>query len=111
STAHTLLWYRHHGPDVFRRLAERAELAELRIPGGRRATARATFDVAAVAAAAAEHEAELWERMIYLDRRVSRAVYEERAAALPAAVPRPGLWGYAAGELPRRVRAGRRGRR
>jgi len=108
STAHTLLWYRRHGPGVFRRLAH---LREPRIPGSRPATSRAAFDVGAVAESSAEREEELWEGMVYRDRQVSRAVYEERADALPLARPSPGEWRTAAGEPPWRVRPGHRGRR
>jgi len=92
STAHTLLWYAHHGPGVFRRLALATE--EPASPASR-ARARAArrkprFDVARVAEQSAAREAELWERMVNEERRVSRATYEARAAALPHAKPSPG---------------------
>jgi hypothetical protein len=92
STAHTLLWYARHGSDVFRRLA--ASPAG-RIPGARPRVARARFDVARVAEESAAREAELWERMVHEERRVSRGTYEARAAALPHATPVERKWRYA----------------
>jgi hypothetical protein len=94
STAHTLLWYAHHGKDVFRRLASPDEA---RVPGARPRTATARFDVQRVQEEGAAREGALWERMVRVERRVSRATYEARAAALPHATPSPGTWRYEAG--------------
>jgi hypothetical protein len=115
STAHTLLWYARHGKDVFRRLVP---ALDGRVPRARPRTAPARFDVARVETESGAREAALWERMVQRERRVSRAVYEERAAALPGATPAPASWSYSAGgELsrlqgpaskPRRPAAGRR---
>jgi hypothetical protein len=88
STAHTLLWYAHHGPDVFRRQAVAPEEPATRAAGAARRKPR--FDVARVAERSAALEAELWDRMVNEERRVSRATYEARAAALPHAKPSPG---------------------
>jgi len=100
STAHTLLWYAHHGKDVFRRLGLETEAG---VPGARPRVAAARFDVARVAEVSAAQEAALWEEMVTGERRVSRATYEARAAALPHAMPSPGSWTYAAGVAPAAV--------
>ena len=97
STAHTLLWYAHHGKDVFRRVRLSAES---RIPGARRRAAVARFDVADVGERSGASEAALWEQMVQGERRVSRAIYEARAAALPHAMPSPGRWSYSAAAVP-----------
>ena len=97
STAHTLLWYAHHGKDVFRRLGA----VDARIPGARPRVGVARFDVARVAEQSAAREAELWADMVHGERRVSRATYEERAARLPHALPSRGKWTYAAGTAPK----------
>jgi hypothetical protein len=97
STAHTLLWYAHHGKDVFRRLGS---AVAPRVPGARARTAVARFDVTRVAETCATHEAELWDAMVRGERRVSRATYEKRAAALPHARPSPGRWTFVAGSVP-----------
>ncbi|HXX67537.1 MAG TPA: radical SAM protein, partial [Polyangiaceae bacterium] len=94
STAHTLLWYAQHGKDVFRNLRS---TAEGRIPGARTRVAVARFNVACVTETSAAHEAALWAEMVHEERRVSRATYEARAAALPHAEPARGKWSYAAG--------------
>jgi hypothetical protein len=102
STAHTLLWYAHYGKDVFRRVAPSREA---RVPGARTRAGTARFDVARVLEQSAREEAALWERMVRQERRVSRKIYEERAAALPHALPLPGEWSYgAAGMLAARDR-------
>jgi hypothetical protein len=92
STAHTLLWYAHHGKDVFRRLATQADAC---IPGARPRVAAARFDVARIADESATQEAALWAQMVYDERRVSRATYQARASALPHALPSPARWRYA----------------
>ncbi len=97
STAHTLLWYAHHGKDVFRRLGS---AVAPRIPGARARTAVARFDVTRVSEACAAREAELWDQMVRAERCVSRGTYEARAAALPHAGPSPGRWTFAAGSAP-----------
>jgi hypothetical protein len=97
STAHTMLWYAHHGKDVFRRLGPPHEA---KVPGARSRVAPARFDVARVAESCAAREAELWDRMVREERRVSRATYDVRAAALPRAMPAPGRWTFVAGSPP-----------
>ena len=104
STAHTLLWYAHHGKDVFRRVDPGGPP---RVPGARARTLAARFDVTQVAEVSAAGEAELWERMVHAERRVSRATYEARAAALPHAMPSPGRWTCVAGAAPSAVDPGR----
>jgi hypothetical protein len=97
STAHTLLWYARHGKDVFRRMGQ---VLAGKVPGARARTATARFDVARLAAASAEHEAALWDRMVRAERSVSRAVYEERAAAIEHAEPATRAWRFVAGAGP-----------
>jgi hypothetical protein len=103
STAHTMLWYREHGKDVFRRL--RAAPAT-RLPGARAKTFAARYDVARVAAVSAEKEGEIWEELVHRRRKVGRAPYEELAAALPHAWPEPGKWRVEAGREPAQVGEG-----
>jgi hypothetical protein len=109
STAHTLLWYARHGKDVFRRLGRATRAAA--VPGATARVLPARFDVAALTAAAAAAEAEIWERMVQSERAVSPARYRALAAALPAAQPSPGRWRVAAGEEPTRAGTGARTRR
>lgn len=97
STAHTLLWYDRFGPGVFRELAGRAADEE----PGPEARAQARFDVAQLAAASAEAEAEIWQELVYERRAVSRALYDELAAARPRARPAPRAWRYGPGRAPR----------
>jgi hypothetical protein len=95
STAHTLLWYARHGKDVFRRLAA---AAEAQVPSrAKPSVAAARFDVARVAEVSAQREAELWDQMVRVERRVSRATYEMRAAAQPHETPAPARWRYVSG--------------
>jgi hypothetical protein len=103
STAHTLLWYAHHGKEVFRRLATQADA---RIPGARPRVAPSRFDVARIADDSAAEEAALWARMVHEERRVSRATYHARAAALPHALPSPAQWRYAPGTVVAAARGG-----
>lgn len=97
STAHTILHYRRFGPGVFRDLAARP-------PRGRPFGARTTrgelrYDLATLAGAAAR-EAAIWSALVHEDRRVSRAAYEERAAAERRRRPRPTRYAFAPGALP-----------
>ena len=85
STAHTVLYYDRYGRDVFRRLASAADGGVI----GARPTVRAApFDLAAVARAL-DHEAEIWHRLVRVERRVSREAYEALAAGLPLAASSP----------------------
>jgi len=108
STAHTLLYYRTHGIDCFRRFARRAPA---RVLGARPFTARARFDVAQVIRRAAADEAAIWHELVAVRRQVSRADYRVLADALPPLAPRPATWRVVAGELPQRVRGAAPGRR
>lgn len=96
STAHTLLWYERFGPEVFKDLAGGPRPV---VPGARVTTARARFDVAAVARDSAAREAEIWRTIVHERRSVSRSIYRELADEAPAAEPRPGRWRYLAGSL------------
>lgn len=102
STAHTLLWYAHHGKEVFRRLRS---APDGRVPRARSRLAASRFDVGAVTEQSAAHETALWAQMVHQERRVARATYEARAAALPHAMPAHGKWCYAPGAATARDQA------
>lgn len=85
-TAHTLLWYAEHGPDVFRRLA-RAPFEKPR--PSPTYVARSRFDPSAIRTLSEAREADIWETLVQVERRVSRTAYAELAARLPPAEPSP----------------------
>lgn len=79
STAHTMLWYDRLGPGVFRRLAEQ--------PSRRRRETRGRieaprYDVERLAPHYERGERAIWNTMVGEERAVSRARYEELAAAI-----------------------------
>jgi len=100
STAHTLLYYRKFGIDCFRRFAG---MKKLSIPGARAATVGARFNVADAMRQSAEHEGEIWDRLVAQERKVSRAAYKSLADALPALGPDAGQWRIQAGREPSRA--------
>jgi len=73
STAHTLLWYDHFGADIFQRLAGTT-------PKTRRRESPLPTAVARLAERARQHEAEIWQIMIYERRAVSPDLYRKLAA-------------------------------
>jgi hypothetical protein len=101
STAHTMLWYAHHGKDVFRRLGARATA----VPGAKVREADARFDVERVTALAGENEGAIWEELVHGARCVRSDAYRAHAHALPPVGPSssPSRWRYAAGHEPQRV--------
>jgi len=107
STAHTMLWYAHHGKDVFRRLGG----ATAAVPGAEPRVESARYDVVAVAAQCAEREAVIWHELVHERRRVGRDVYDALASALPHAVPSPGQVRILAGTTPVAASEAPRGRR
>ncbi len=93
STAHTMLWYAHHGKDAFRRLPTGA-------PGIRDARSRlvrARFDVVRMSELAAAEESAIWDRMVNTDRCVTRDAYRAAAERLGRTKPQPGWFRIAAG--------------
>ncbi len=80
STAHTLLWYDRHGPDVFKRLAGMKIRFE---PPSKPAFPQSRFDVECVMEIAEENEARIWTKLIYGRGEVGPEVYRELARALP----------------------------
>ncbi len=98
STAHTLLWYAHHGKSVFRTAVARPEVA---IAGAESRVAAARYDVVALAAASDANEAAIWEQLVYRERRVGRLPYEALAQALPVALPSARRVRFAPGDEPR----------
>ncbi len=101
STAHTMLWYVRHGKDVFRRLGA---TPAPRVPGAKPRLVRSRYDVVAVSADAAEHEAAIWHELVRVRRSVRRADYEALAATIPPARPKPGRFRIAIGMDPEAVR-------
>ncbi len=68
STAHTLLWYDHYGPEVFRRFSVRAKgFSDAYL------SQNPAFD------AVFEREAAIWHKLIYEKRSISRGEYRELA--------------------------------
>jgi hypothetical protein len=77
STAHTIFYYDHFGPGVFKELAGQSRG---RILG--QLTADRAFDLRKLAGAE-QHEAEIWHELTHVRRQVSRQAYDELAARLP----------------------------
>ncbi|MEK7468106.1 MAG: radical SAM protein [Planctomycetota bacterium] len=97
STAHTMLWYVCHGPEVFRNLGSAPRAG---VPGARPRTQRARFDVTGTAETSAARETEIWTRLVHEDRRVGRDAYTTLADALPHAKPRPARYRFVSGSDP-----------
>jgi len=83
STSHTLLWYDHHGPDVFRRYAGVRSASGN--PVADRGAARRLFDAGMISEKAQEHEAHIWHTLVYKRRSVTRRAYKEIARTYPPA--------------------------
>lgn len=96
STAHTVLYYDHHGKDAFRALARAAPGAVL---GRQVQSAPARFDLDRIALAE-EREQEIWHHIVHELRQVSRDLYRELAAEQPSIKPRPMQYTFVAGQHP-----------
>jgi hypothetical protein len=83
STAHTIFYYDHFGPGVFRDLAGQARG---RILGKSPADRVSRFDLAKLARAE-QHEAAIWHELTHVRRQVSRQAYNELAAQFPLLRP------------------------
>jgi hypothetical protein len=83
STAHTIFYYDHFGPGVFRDLAGQARG---RILGKLPADRVSRFDLAQLARAE-QHEAAIWHELTHVRRQVSRQAYSELAAQFPLLRP------------------------
>jgi hypothetical protein len=79
STAHTLFYYDHFGPGVFRDLASQAAGRTL---GSLPARQVSRFDMHKLARAE-QHEAAIWQELTHVRRQVSRQAYDELAAKVP----------------------------
>jgi hypothetical protein len=78
STAHTIFYYDHFGPGVFKELAGQVRGRVLgQLPAARPSDLRKL-------ARAEQHEAEIWRELTHVRRQVSRRAYDELAARLPA---------------------------
>lgn len=116
STAHTMLWYAFHGPEVFRALGAAPRTG---VPRARPRNADARFDLLRITATSAARESEIWEQMVHQDRRVGREAYAALAEALPRAKPHPARIRFVSGRDPEnaasvtapRKRSGHSGRR
>ena len=107
STAHTVLYYDRHGRDVFRRLAS---VVRGGVIGASARVVPARFDLDA-AAEALSREAEAWQHLVRVARKVSRQAYGAVTADFTSLPTAPGRYRVRAGEVPVAVRAGARGRR
>ena len=96
STAHTVLYYERYGKGAFRVLAN---TKAPRVLGARSKRSKARFDVAR-AALAEEREQAIWQSLVFVERRVSRAAYAAHAAAYPPLSPRGRSYRFVAGTLP-----------
>jgi anaerobic magnesium-protoporphyrin IX monomethyl ester cyclase len=98
STAHTVLYYERYGQEAFRALAP---TKASKVIGARPQRALARFDVDQ-AAAAEDEEQSIWQKLVFEDRRISRAAHAELAARSPrlAPLPAPRAYRYAAGRDP-----------
>jgi hypothetical protein len=77
STAHTIFYYDHFGPGVFKELAGQAPGRILgQLPADRALDLRKL-------AGAEQHEAEIWHELTHVRRQISRQAYNELAARLP----------------------------
>jgi len=81
STSHTLLWYDHHGPDIFRRCA--GVRSGSGNPAADRGAARRRFDAGMISEKAQEHEEHIWHTLVYKRRSVTRRAYRELARTCP----------------------------
>jgi hypothetical protein len=103
STAHTLLNYARTGRAAFHRTTAPSTEA------GAHHEATLAYDVEALATVE-ERDAEIWSELVTARRAVSRAAYDELAAATPAATPQPTRYRFAflAPPTPIAVNNGRR---
>ena len=106
STAHTVLYYDHFGPGVFKSLAEKG--VSERLLGEAQFQAELRFNPDECDGAR-EREGEIWATLVTRERRVSRAAYDAHAASSPGLAPSPGRIAFEAGSAPKRLRV--RGRR
>jgi hypothetical protein len=107
STAHTVLYYDRFGRDVFRRLADAACGGVI---GARSMVLPGRFDLTAVARVLGQ-EAEIWDRLVRVERKVSRPAYSALTEESPPLHPKGVSYRIVAGEAPVAVRRRARGRR
>lgn len=90
STAHTLLWYDRHGPDIFRNLAGKvggAATRQLSRSRHLKPLKPGCYPLARVSRTAWRHEEEIWDALIHREREVTREAYERLASTYPPAWP------------------------
>jgi len=100
STAHSMLYYRKHGRDVFRRLGAVPAPA---IPGAHPQVMGARYDVAQIADVSAENEAAIWAELVHVRREVGREAYRSLADGVPRARPLTRRFRVLAGHEPEPV--------
>jgi len=82
STAHSLLWYRRYGPDVFRKISH------MRLPQKPVTSSRRLKKIEKMALTSQENEENIWHTLIYKKRSVSPKNYRHMAAQIPS-IPNP----------------------
>ena len=87
STAHTLLWYERFGPAIFREVASRGR-PSCGLPRGSPDGGR--YDARRIGERAAAVEEEIWNTLVYKERRVSREAYRRLACSYYPVFPRGG---------------------
>lgn len=84
STAHSLLWFQRHGPAVFRRASRGKAIPRSTCGSGR----HPRFDLSTIGTQTMAREAEIWDTMVTARKTVTRALYDQMAAATPPVVRR-----------------------
>jgi hypothetical protein len=107
STAHTVLYYDRYGRGVFRRLASSVRGGVINAGP---VVLEARFDLVA-AARALGREADIWHRLVRVERTVSRSAYSALVEGTPVLRPKLGRYRIMAGENPVSVRRRPRARR
>jgi anaerobic magnesium-protoporphyrin IX monomethyl ester cyclase len=82
STAHSLLWYHHYGPDIFRKISN------MRLPQKHLASSGRLKKIEKIARSSQKNEEHIWHTLIYKKRSVSPSAYRQMAAQIPS-VPNP----------------------
>lgn len=78
STAHTLLWYHHYGPDIFRKTSN------VKLPQKSVTSSKHWKKIKKIMAASEENEKNIWQTLIYKKRSVSPKAYRQMAAQIPS---------------------------
>jgi hypothetical protein len=85
STAHSLLWYKHYGPDVFKRFSQKPRRAAV---SGKPPRRKSAFDLRQMIDKASMREAEIWHELIYVQKAVSPERYARLCQSYPLELPK-----------------------